>query len=535
MPGPRGALGIRVNDGLTDRLVTQHVSGLRFTKVAPGGHQSLSFQMALPGDTFNNLGPQDRAYVYDTRTARPVVEGYMENPTPTDGPNGQRYTVSAAGGMALANDETRGIIYVDKTLDGWDTEAGSSPSANMRTGIVDTVPNTGVEVQFSNGQVAATNAIIAAGYRRLAAAGMSLGAVRSVSYSGKTDTGYRLEMYTDDGTVTPLGHPSQIQTGALDQTFVVGTHFGAASRMVLQLRRSGAATNVADDLTFGRFVGLVIMGQRVNRYGALLTGTSTYGTSALTVLGSQVAEDLLGRILTMCDPTAAQIDVSSFGIDQLAYPDGVKAADVLSGLAEFEPDFLWEILESLPNGKHRFNYREWPTKPRYVVSVRDGWQEKGSDIDLCNRILVRWTDATGQPQTTPVTAADLGLLGQGLAVDELDEQGRTKDADPITLPEGKGSLANALRIGGQVLADKINPSKAGTVVVRRPILDLLTGNWVEPWELEPGYVCQVRETGDNLRVTQVDYDDDPVASTLTLGRPVLTEQQRLAKLARTAA
>jgi hypothetical protein len=58
MPGLRGALSIRVNDGRTDRIVTRYCRGLKFTKVAPGGHQSLSFTMVLPRNTFTTSAPR---------------------------------------------------------------------------------------------------------------------------------------------------------------------------------------------------------------------------------------------------------------------------------------------------------------------------------------------------------------------------------------------------------------------------------------------------------------------------------------------
>jgi hypothetical protein len=54
-----------------------------------------------------------------------------------------------------------------------------------------------------------------------------------------------------------------------------------------------------------------------------------------------------------------------------------------------------------------------------------------------------------------------------------------------------------------------------------------------PWELEPGYLCRVRETGDELRITQGDYDDeDDCSMLLQLGTPMLTGEQRLAQLYR---
>jgi hypothetical protein len=162
----------------------------------------------------------------------------------------------------------------------------------------------------------------------------------------------------------------------------------------------------------------------MNRNGTLLTGSAGL-VSATQVLASQVVEDLLGRLLTFCDPGTAQVDATTFGITQLAYPDGVKAADVLTQLAVFESGYLWEILESNDAGKHRFNYRAWPTTPRYEVSIRDDWKQRGSDVDLCNRILVTWTDAAGATQVTPVTAASLGWSASGCRSMTLAPASRT--------------------------------------------------------------------------------------------------------------
>lgn len=525
MPGPRGALAIRVNDGANDRLVTRYCRGLRFTKAAPGGHQSLSYTMTLPRSLFNDLGPADRTYLYDARTTRTICEGYLENPTPVDGPAGQQYAIAAVGGMALASDETRPLIYVTSDLTDFD-QAGNYTSGSIG-------PNgAGLRIQFPSG----TFGIPAFSYlggasTAFARAGMGLGAMRVEDYSGKIDAGYQIGAFLGSGGMIIGDLTPRITTAHVVDTKWVGTDFAAGNLLMFYLQKIVASGNVSDDTTWAQFDGLTAIGQRMDRTGTLLTGAAGL-VSATGVTASQVVEDLLGRLLTFCDPGTAQIDATTFGITQLAWPDGVKAADVLTQLSLFEPDYLWEILESDDTGKHRFNYRAWPTSPRYEVSTKDGWTERGSDVDLCNRILVTWTDAAGNTQTTTVTAADLGLVGIGLPVDQLGT--RVKDADPITLPDGFGSADNATRVGGQILADKINPPKAGTILVRRPIVDILTGNTVMPWEIEPGYLCRVRETGDDLRVTQVDYDDDSCSMLLTLGTPVLTPEQRVARLARAA-
>lgn len=523
MPGLRGSLALRVNDGVNDRHVTRYCGGLKFTKTAPGGHQNMSFTMTLPRNTFTDLGPEDRCYLYDSRTGRTVFEGYLENPTPVDGPEGQQFDISAMGGMALANDETRALVYVTRDMGDWVLAPGLGASASVEVGQW-SPGNTAqrVRTQFGGGSVIATGAVARADYTSFETtdteiAGYSLGTL----LSAKNDGNYLLDILTSLGTVV---------SGAMQTTGVASSNYLAtgAGRLSVQIRRTGGATNVVDDTTATDWVDFAAIGRRKDRYGTNLTGVSL--VSVTQVLASQVVEDLLGRLLTFCDPATAQVDTTSFGITQLAYPDGVKAAGVLNDLAVFESDYLWEVLESIDSGKHRFNFRSWPTTARYEVSIKDGWRQSGSDVDLCNRILVSWTDGLGNKQVTTVTAASLGLTGIGLPVDALGT--RVKDADPVSLPDGKGSTANAVRIGGQILRDKINPPKAGTVVVRRPIVDQQTGNTVMPWELEPGYVCRIRETGDDLRITQMDYDDDSCSAVLTLGTPVKTMDQRLIDLDR---
>lgn len=530
-----GALTIRINDGHTDRHVGLYASGLKFTKVAPGGHQSCQFTLNLPRNTFTALNAADNCWLYDARTGKTIFgQGYLEQPTPVDGPNGQSFDINANGGMVRANDETRALIYVDQTLDGWkQVQYGNAVAASTGEQWSDgsgTQAGTGMRCQIPQGTtIAGATAVAAVENRVMARAGMSVAGLRVITGSGKIDVNYRTELYDlVNAILTSTGSATQIQQTGVDQTFWVGAAFGTTGAFLLQLRRSAGATTVADDTTWSNFVALFVLGRRYDRNGNLLGTAAAHNNTAQSVLASQVAEDLLGRLLTFCDPGTAQVDVSTFAIDQLAYPDGTKGAGVLNDLALWEPNFVWEILETLDNGKHRFNYRAWPTTPRYVVSTRDGWRQTGGDVDLCNRILVNWTDPFGNPQGTAVTAASLGLTGLGYPVDDLGT--RVKDADPVSLPAGKGSTANATQIGGQILTDKVNPPLAGTVVVQRRILDLLTGNYVSPWELEPGYLCRVRELGQDLRITQMDYDDDSVSTTLTLGAPSLTVDQRLAKL-----
>ena len=395
--------------------------------------------MTLPRGTFADLGPQDRVWIYDQRTGRCQFDAYLENPTPSDGPDGEVYDVSALGGVALANDRAEALIYVDTRSDQWIKTDNSTTSGTVED--IDVVGQPARRLGFPGGNVVANGAIIAADYRAIRDARMKVGGLRVFSGAGRDDTDYRLDLYAgpDDGSgsLFVVGSSSGIQTAGVDQFFYTGDSYtlsgggsGAMSdvdRVAVQLRRTGGATNVAVDDVYADLVHLAVLGQRYDRFGTLLTGAMDLGPAS-SVYAHQVVEDLLGRLLTFCDPWTAVVDTTTFAIDQLAFPDGVKAADVLSALSRWESDYWWAIGASGPTGLHEFTYRQWATEPRYVISVKDGYRETGSDVDLCNRVLVAWTDSLGKQQTTIVTAADLIAAGLILpsAVDALGSRVRTR-------------------------------------------------------------------------------------------------------------
>lgn len=524
----RSPLAVRVRDDETDRYVTARVTDLTFKKTAPGGHHSATITIRVPNDTFPNLGATDKIWIYDARTGATVWEGYVESPGQTKGPAGESYEIAAVGGVSLASDESLPLIYLDRDLSVWFLNVSGSTANAAADMSADPagVDGDGLLCRFAPGQPIGTNSAARISYRGIDRAGMQIAGLKLTSKSGKTDGGYLNELvwYPPIG-FSPIQSASDIRTTPMTNARVAGgggTYDPPAgiSRIDLRLRRTGGATNIADDDTWTLFYDLCVLARRMDRHGNLLTGLAAHGGTVESVRADWVVEDLLGRVLTMCDPDASTIEAASRLIDQLAYRDGVKAAKVLEDLELWEPDMVWEILETTSTGLHRFNYRAWPTTPRYELSTADGYTLSGGEVDLCNRIAVNWTDAQGRAQVIIVTAY----------VRELAEQGRTRDAEPITLPQGQGSVANAQRIGENVLASKANPPKAATAVVARPLLDYLTGRRVMPWELEPGYVARVRETSDDLRITEVNFQDRDCTASLMLGTPAPTLEQRIARL-----
>lgn len=515
----RGSLSVRINDGYRSRNVTASVAGLKFRKTAPGGHHSASMQITLPHDAFTDLGPADKVFIYDARTAGTVWEGYTEDPGVTDGPVGQSYDLSAMGGVVLLADESQQLLYIDRDL-AWEKYTLSAASATADQGAdpagVDSRP--GLHMGFNPGQPVGTNGQANMGYNRAREAGVQIGAVRVTVKSGKIDAGYANQLAARGGASSDIAIGSGISTTATSGVYFVGTHLPLGTNAVaLNLIRTGAPTNVADDNTWSWYTDVAVAVRRMDRYGTLAADAAAMATSEY-VRADWVVEDLLGRALPMLDPATAVVDATTAQIDQLAYPDGATARQVLDDLGLWEPDYVWEVLESNTIGLHRFNYRAWPATPRYEISTRDGYSAPGGEVDLCNRVSVYWTDAQGRSQSTIVTSV-VEALG-----------GRTRDAEPITLPAGLGSAANAARIGAQVLASKSGRARAASAKVRRPIIDHLTHSTVMPWEIEPGYMVRVRETGEDLRLTEMEYDDDECATTLTLGEPVLSTEQRVARL-----
>lgn len=540
----RAPLSVRINDGTVERVVNRYASGLKFRKTAPGGDHSIECNLDLPRDAFSDLGGGDVVKV-DGPTGDTIVQGYLDNPGRVDGSSGQGFDATAVGTQVIAQDRRQPLYYRDTGLDRWEqvkangaatgatAQSGDDPTATAGTDGTD-----GLICQFPGGQAIGSGGVARATYTALLDAGMDLGALYLRVKSGKTDSLYRNAI----GWSSTPGAPSTIAnfpTGTIQTTQVATTRFvnGAAAwtpganRLFLELRRTGGATNVADDNTWSFFDQVAVMGRRYLSTGVLAASSSDMG-SADYVTADAVVWDLLTRMLPQVDRNIAVVEVpgSPVQIDQLAFPDGATAGEVLDHLTEHETNFYWTLGPGSSAGL-AFAWRAWPTTARYEISTADGFDQPGGDFELCNRVSVVWTDPKGRTRTTVVYAAsDASATVNGFAIgaaatvfspalSSLEQAGRLKDAETVELPDGRGSTANALRIGQAVLTAAANPPDSATATVRRPIVDLTRGGRALPWEVEPGCMVRIRETGQLIRLTETEYDDDDGSVTLTLGAP----------------
>lgn len=527
-----GPLAVRLSDGVRDQHVTARCPRLSFTKTAPGGHQSAQLRLNLPRDDWPDLGDADRIWLYDKRNGKTVWEGYTNNPGTSDQRDaGQGFDLTAYGGMSLASDDRRALVYIDRSSENWRANGNNPGGANAGWQIRPGASDGGPFAQFPAGQPIGTGARIAMNYP-FGGTDMEFGHAPIGIISGKSDSGYQTQFHHYAGSWGSFSFGGNMSTTLQTSTPIAGDSGWTAAGLpatgvtefALAVERTGGATTIADNTTWTAwpYANLAVCGRLLDTAGARIVGNGL-----AYVLASQVVTDLVGRmLLPVVDAAASVIATTAAHIDQLTYRQAVAARTVFDDLTRWEPDYLWEILHTTSTGKHVFNYRLWPTTARYEISTKDGYSKPGTDSGLCNRLVVNYTDddtGAAKTYTATVTVAELGS--------------RIRHADSITLPEGRGSAADAAIIGAAVLDDINAVSSSAKATVVRPIVDLLTGGLVQPWEIEPGYLARVRDTGDLLPIGEVTYDwtdDGTSAASLSLGRPRLTVEQRVARLDRVA-
>lgn len=509
-------LSVRLTDGKgNDRQV--RARELRFRKTAPGGHQSASCSIFTDAGAFIDLGPNDRLFVHDVASGECVWEGYTDNPGKTLGPSGEGYDISALGGAARADDAAFPYVLVEQRPDGFvrsdqSTKKAKTESDERSEGVPSWVASTKADSTI------ATTWEADLVYRGLKHAGMKLARAEAQCDSGINDGNFDMRLVARNAGGSNVVDTANADLATHTLAGVVVTNFAnGRDQLALNVIRSTSSIASDPDMWF-EFWNIVVVAMRLDQYGDDIT--TGYGSN--TVLPHQIVKDMIGRgLLPAIDPDGIVVDTTTYAIDQAAWKDGVTGAGVLDWLTVFEPDYLWEYLTTDQYGRHAFRYRKWDdTTARYEVSTSSGFEQTGGDDDLCNRIAVGYTDKQGKQRTQIVTQT-VEALGT-----------RVRDADSVSLPEGMSSPASAQRIGEMLLRQRANPPKAARAVIRRPIVDRRAGRLVNPWEIEPGYSVVVRETGDLLRLTEVEYDHESRSSTLVLGTPVRTVEQLVAQLSR---
>lgn len=509
----RSPLSLVIDDGNGERHVTRHASGMRFKRSAYGGDVDLSCTLTLPRGFFTDLGPNDSVTLYDGRTGGFVFRAAAHQPGVTAGPRGEVFELQAFGGAMRLQAVTDSLAYVHALDDGWKRSSNSTRNAETRNDEkADGTPT--LEVYFDKKKDVDASDAGAFVNRDFQNAGLKIARLRADVECGSTSVDYttRLLTGTDAASLTPAdARDANTAAGTLTAYIGSGITLGDDVIEYRANRKPASGTEtVADKSRWFRVWNLIARQVLKDKHGDNITT----GYTANTVTADEAIRDMVGR--GMCpdlDPGKVTIETFDYAIDALSWLDGIKMGDALEELRTLEPKLTWQVYGD------EANFGTWPTDPRYVISQRDGGvSHPGEDsASLADRIYVSWTDRRGRQRTTKVTDPSIPVK---------------QEAEPITLPEGVGSEANAQRAGEKALELYNNPPKAGTAVVRRPILDLWTGVVVQPWEIMPGCLVLEQETGDEFRLTEVEYSDDDCAAVLTLGEPVRPLEAVIARLER---
>ena len=404
-------LSVRLQTNRADRNITALLRDLSYSHSVPGGFRgaTLSFDRPL------NVQPDEvahfgKVYITDVRNGGTCWEGRLQVPGRAAG-NGQIWQLTAVGPSAHASDRTVPLIYADRDL-----AALKRYNVNLigaTNGVKEDPGGTGKQglvLQFPQGITSFVGAEIRMRYSRILNAGQKLARVDYQWRAGGTDVNFSIHFMV--GTGGSLSQTPRTQTLAPSSGFdpkVIGTDW-TAGHDTLDFHHENAGPGsgaIPNDGFWASLLDVVIMATRFSAAGTELTSGSSYTTN--TVLASDIVADLLGRLLTQYDGANAAIAATSFGIEQLAFPDGIDAVGVFEVLMGFEPGFFWAAWET-PWGrtKYRFEWSQWPTAVRYEASIVDGFEAPaGWNSDS------RRSSASGVPSATSESPEAIVVAGAG--------------------------------------------------------------------------------------------------------------------------
>lgn len=530
-------LSVRVGD----RHITREVKSLSFRREAIGGVRSISFGLARPLSDLEGLDPLAKVYIYDTRTAATVAEGRLADTGRTASPDsGQSWDVVAFGPAQHASDITAPLVYIDRSLEGWHLgrlDNAGRAGASFESAVRPTDPEIqGLMLRWEDGALVQNGTSAASRYARLAETGQKLARFRYDWVAGATVPSWEFDaIFSNDGVYPAVdgGPVDSFTTTVGGRTLNVLTHF-TNGRNVVDLRTEwvGALETVNGSTTWVHAVP-VVEAIRLDRTGAEVTSGYT-GAAAV----STIVEDVLGRWLTQYDGAAAVIEQTgdpefAHSVEQLSYPNGVTAEQVLDDLMVMEPGFRWYTTPDATGNGYGFRWEQWSSVARYEATLEDGGNFPLSTQDLFNRVRVIWKDASGRNRST--------LRTRACAV--LDDAGLVRQAQ-IDLGSELGTVDAAERAGDTFLSEHNVPKNAGTLTVARPIRDVITGAMVDPWEVEPGELVRVlgveaypdslnASTNDGqgvFRIFAVDYNAEGNVATLALDSDPRETADALVKL-----
>lgn len=332
------------------------------------------------------------------------------------------------------------------------------------------------------------------------------------SFDTAASTFYFTAMTNPNWPTPPNPHTTPPRNVADSNYLVVATKFTDSAGVV-----------VTNENVWMAFSYVVVLGQRIDRYGANVLATD--GDEDGAIHAGTIIEDLVGRCLRgVVDPTLVDIRMDTWRLTQADYRDPTTPGEIMDDLLLVHPDHLWRMgRRSNSSGLASLSWRLWETTPRYLIDPADAEVDlDGSPDPLYNSLTVSWVDWKGRPRSTSFTA------DPALYPDIADLQG-IREAPPIELDASLGEYEIVQRVGLMMLDQVARRVPAGTITVTRPVLDLKTQSLVPPSQIEAGTTCALTTDEPVIvhRVQEVTHEGTDAAN-LSVGRPRLTLDQIVA-------
>jgi hypothetical protein len=530
-------LAVRVRNARIDQMLTGYLhGGLKFQKADPGGFKSASFVVSKRlGYRSDLIQPYSRIYIYNQRNGDTVFEGDVSHPGRSVDDAGELLEVQVEGGVERLNDWSGARIFIDRDMQAWTKTNNSLTPTTIQAG--DDFSGAGFQaLNFSFGESVhvATNYRAEAGYFRIREAGQQLGRFNYSFDNGISNASWRIrsittppsEVVRDDPASTTFTPASAAEAGI--------SYTAGANVLYLQmLWNSGSSnTGTSGDVVWTSFFDVSVGARLHLRDGSWRTTGYLDGITAV-----QAWEDMLGDMLTSTfdGPNAVLDTGAGFSIQHLAFPDGITPLQVAEELMKFEPSCTYLVGPSKPGGtKYSLRWLSRTNDVRYEFSTwADDYSASAQPVDQYDEVVTRWKSPSGLIKTTTSSTQ---------SIPEMTAMGRKRRYFQ-DLSDTVSNELNAAQANAGVLNDHRFPQNGGRVTVARSVVDLFTGRRVQPFEIEPAYLCRIvginpsrdalnsspRNGSTLCRIITTDYDADSNSVSIDLDSEPWSMYKAIAK------
>lgn len=477
-------LAVRVKNARYDGMLTGYLhGGVKFTKTDPGGFRAASFVVDQRlGFRTDMIQPYSRIYIYNKRNGDTVFEGDVSHPGRSASNDGELLEVQVEGGIARLSDWSGPRIFIDRDMAAWvktntALTATTVESGDDRGGSGDDA----LTLAFPTGVHVETNYRAEAGYWRIREAGQEFGRMNYAWDAGITNASWRVRsIYTPPSTL--VRDQAATTSGSGGSGAVVGGSIPVGANVAyLQLLWNGTASSTGDtsDVVWVSFLDPVVVARLRLKDGTYKTSGYTDSLSAVDVW-----EDMLGDMLASSfDGANAQLDTGAgYAIQQLAFPDGVTPLQVADALMTFESGCTYIVGPSIPGvDKYSLKWMARTNNVRYeFITWTDEYSGGTQSVDQYDVAVTRWKSPAGVVKQTVTTQS----------IPEMSAVGRSRRYYQ-DLTDAASNAANATQANSAILSEHRFPQNGGRITVAREVVDLYTGRRVQPYEIEPGYICRI--------------------------------------------